>query len=122
MHFELPADDLARASKFYSEVFGWSLTPNPGGASALAGTTPSDEYGRPTEPGAINGGLATRGGPIGTPVVTLHVDDIDEALERIEKAGGKRVQEKSPVGDVGFVGYFSDTEGSVVGLWQFAAK
>lgn len=120
MHFELPADDLARAGKFYGDVFGWTLAPNPGGASAMVTTTETGQDGQPTQPGAINGGIATRGTPVTAPLVTIHVDDIDEALGRIEEAGGKRLQDKAPVGNIGFVGYFTDTEGSVVGLWEFA--
>lgn len=119
MHFELPTDDLGRASTFYTEVFGWSVTPQ-GETAATVGTTPSNEYGQPTEPGGINGGFAARGGAITTPLVTVHVDDIEDSLRQVEQAGGKLVQEKAPVGDFGFVAYFSDPEGNTVGLWQFA--
>ncbi|GAB3174253.1 VOC family protein [Myceligenerans halotolerans] len=119
MHFELPTDDLGRASTFYGEIFGWTVMPQ-GEDSAMVGTTPSDQNGQPTEPGGINGGLAARGGAITAPLVTVHVADIEESLQQIEQAGGKRVQEKEPVGDFGFVAYFADPEGNTVGLWQFA--
>lgn len=119
MHFELPTDDLGRASKFYEEVFGWSVTPQ-GESAARVGTVPSDDYRQPTEPGGINGGLAARGGAITTALVTVHVTDIEDSLRQVEEAGGKRVQEKEPVGDIGFVAYVSDPEGNTVGLWQFA--
>ena len=33
---------------------------------------------------------------------------------------GKRVQDKTPVGTYGYVGYFTDPEGNTVGLWQNA--
>jgi predicted enzyme related to lactoylglutathione lyase len=121
MHFELPVDDVDRAGRFYSEVFGWAINKVPEMGSTMVGTTPSNEYGQPIEPGGINGGFSVRGnGPITHPVVTVHVDDIDETLKRVEKLGGKRVQDKTPVGNIGFVSYFTDTEGSLVGLWQFA--
>ncbi|MEV6964582.1 VOC family protein [Hamadaea sp. NPDC051192] len=118
-HFELPVDDLARASEFYSKVFGWNVFTIPTG-STLVGTTPSDADGRPTVPGGINGGLAVRGGAITTPVVTVTVEDIDASLQAVEEHGGKRVQEKVSVGDFGFVAYVTDSEGSVLGLWQNA--
>lgn len=118
-HFELPVDDVARASEFYSKVFGWNVFTLPTG-STMVGTTPSDENGRPTVPGGINGGLALRGGAITTPVVTVTVSDIDESLRSAEEHGGKRVQDKTAVGDFGFVAYVADTEGSVLGLWQNA--
>jgi predicted enzyme related to lactoylglutathione lyase len=40
--------------------------------------------------------------------------------ERIESLGGKQVRGKQPVGAIGFAAYFTDTEGSIVGLWQSA--
>ncbi|HEX5408124.1 MAG TPA: AtaL-like protein [Pseudonocardiaceae bacterium] len=120
VHFELPADDVARASKFYTDAFGWNLTPLPGQRSALAGTTATGENGQPTDPGAINGGIASRGGAITNPLVTLDVPDIEAAFTKIEELGGKRVQERVAVGDMGFVAYFADPEGNVVGLWQNA--
>lgn len=119
-HFELPVDDLERASKFYAEAFGWNIFQMPGMGSTMLGTTPTDENGRPSEPGGINGGFAQRGGPISAPVVTNDVDDIAAALDRVDKLGGKRVQDKTAVGTFGFVAYFTDTEGSLVGLWQNA--
>jgi uncharacterized protein len=41
-------------------------------------------------------------------------------LRQVEAAGGKAVSEKIPVGDMGFAGYFTDTEGNVMGLWENA--
>ena len=121
VHFELPVDDQNRAKTFYAEAFGWNLADVPGMAYTMVTTTPSGDRG-PTEPGAINGGMAGRGGPITSPVITIDVDDIDTALATVERLGGKTVQGRAPVGDMGFTGYFSDTEGNVVGLWQTAAQ
>jgi uncharacterized protein len=121
VHFELPADDLERAGAFYADVFGWKFIDQGNPGTATVSTGPSDDYGRPTEPGTINGGAAVRGGAISAPVVTVQVAEIDEALRRIEDLGGKRVQEKTPVGPYGFVAYFTDPEGNTLGLWQNAS-
>ena len=86
----------------------------------MVGTTPSNQQGMPTEPGAINGGMTKRQDPVKTPVITIDVNDIDSTLKSIEKLGGKVVQKKQPVADMGFTAYFKDTEGNVVGLWQNA--
>ena len=32
--FEIPADDTARAKKFYRALFGWNISPFPGAAIA----------------------------------------------------------------------------------------
>ncbi|MGI0090578.1 MAG: VOC family protein [Nitrososphaerales archaeon] len=118
IHFEIPADNQRRAEDFYSKAFGWSVQPMPGFEYSMVGTTESNEMGMPKEPGRINGGMPKRGGPVQSIVVTVGVEDIDAALGRIEKLGGKTLQKKMPIGDMGFTAYFKDTEGNVVGLWQ----
>src|SRR5690349_23735794 len=87
VHFEVPFDDGERATTFYREAFGWRLDSMPQFRYTMVGTTATDEQGRPTEPGAINGGMLHRQGPITAPVITVGVEDIDDALARIEKLG-----------------------------------
>jgi predicted enzyme related to lactoylglutathione lyase len=120
VHFEIPADDVARAQHFYGEAFGWQLNEMPEMGYTLVMTTPSGDSG-PLEPGAINGGMMKRQGHFTAPVITIEVDDIDEALTQVEKLGGKTATGKQSVGDMGFTGYFHDTEGNLIGLWQSAS-
>ncbi len=120
VHFEIPADNLARAKKFYSTVFGWTLNEFPEMEYTIARTVESDQNGMPKKPGAINGGMLQRQDPVKTPVITISVDNMDQAAATIEKNGGKIIRPKMPVGDMGFAAYFKDTEGNVVGLWQNA--
>ncbi|MDQ3462367.1 MAG: VOC family protein [Actinomycetota bacterium] len=47
-HFEIPAEDMARASSFYSDAFGWQLQSMPGMGYTLMNTTPADDQGIPT--------------------------------------------------------------------------
>ena len=118
VHFEIPADDPKRAGEFYTKAFGWNVNAMPEMNYTMISTTPSDENGMPTKPGAINGGMPQRGMGVEHTVVTIQVQSIEDALTRIEKLGGKKVSDKMPVGDMGFAAYFKDTEGNVVGLWQ----
>lgn len=120
VHFELPADNVERAQTFYREAFDWRMNSMPGMGYTMVGTSETDETGRPTQPGAINGGMLARQAPINAPVITINVDDIDASLTTIEKLGGRTARGKEPVGDMGFAAYFTDTEGNVVGLWQNA--
>jgi hypothetical protein len=120
VHFEIPADDLTRAKKFYNTVFGWNMNEMPEMEYVMVGTAESNENGMPKEPGAINGGMLERQDPVKSIVVTINVKDIDQAAATIEKNGGKIVRAKMPVGDMGFAAYFKDSEGNVVGLWQNA--
>ncbi len=119
VHFEIPADDVERAQKFYSESFGWNINSIPEMRYTIVSTTESDEKtGAPKNPGAINGGMLKRQEPVNNVVITVNVDSIEEAAKKIEAAGGKIIREKMPVGDMGFAAYFTDTEGNVVGLWE----
>jgi uncharacterized protein len=51
VHFEIPAYDLARAAKFYEEVFGWNIKKFDGPFDYWMVTT-----GKDVEPG-INGAI-----------------------------------------------------------------
>jgi hypothetical protein len=120
VHFELPADDVERAQKFYADAFGWRMNPLPQMGYTLVSTAATNPDGSVSETGAINGGMAARSEPITAPIVTILVDDIDAALATVEKLGGSTVRPRDAVGDMGFSGYFRDPEGNVVGLWQTA--
>jgi predicted enzyme related to lactoylglutathione lyase len=120
VHFEIPFDDAERASSFYQEAFGWNLMPMPEMNYTMVSTGPTSEQGPPSEPGFINGGMMQRGMPVGGPVLTIDVEDIDAALQLIQKLGGTTVTAKQVVGDMGFSAYFKDPEGNLLGLWQTA--
>ena len=120
VHFEIPADDLGRAGEFYRSAFGWEISAVPGMDYAMLGTTPSDANGSPLEAGSINGGMLARDDYRSTPVVTIDVDDIDIALEKIGTLGGTTVLPKQEVMGMGLTAYFTDSEGNLMGLWQNA--
>ena len=122
VHFEIPFDDGDRARSFYRDAFGWDVRPMPEMDYTAVATGPADEQGAPSEPGYINGGMFERSGDsLRSPVVTVGVESIAAALERVERLGGKTVQDRAPVGDLGFYAYFTDPEGNVMGLWEDAA-
>jgi len=118
VHFEIPAKDLSRARAFYSDVFGWKMTEVPEMNYTMVGTTAVGRDGRPKEPGAINGGMTKKEHPVEFPIITIQVDEIDSSLKAIEKNGGKTVVKKTSMGENGFFGYFKDTEGNMMGLFQ----
>ena len=125
VHFEIPADDIDRAKKFYS-IFDWQIQPwtMPDG-SVYNGvcTVAVDEKTRmPKEPGAINGAIVQRNAFLTTPQVTVNVPSIDESLGKVKAAGGKVVMEKQEVGGMGYYCYVHDTEGNLLGLWEDIKK
>lgn len=120
VHFEIPADDFGRATEFYRSAFGWEISEVPDIDYAMLGTTSSDDRGAPTEPGSINGGMLKRDADRKSPIVTIDVDDIEEALARITELGGRMVMPRQEVMGMGFSAYFTDSEGNLMGLWQSA--
>lgn len=119
VHFEIPADDQERARNFYNQALGWRIDPMPEMDYNIVITTPMDEQtGRPTEPGAINGGMMAREGELTTPVITVDVEDIDATLKTVEQLGGSVIRPKDAIPGMGFYAYFKDTEGNILGLWQ----
>lgn len=119
VHFDIPTDNSDRAQEFYNAAFGWKITAVPDSDFRRVQTTPLDENSSLTESGSINGGMIPRQGPIAGPIVTVHVDDIDATLDRVEQLGGQGLMPKKRAGS-GYVAYFRDTEGNLMGLWETA--
>jgi predicted enzyme related to lactoylglutathione lyase len=122
VHFEIPFDDGDRARKFYADSFGWQMMPMPEMGYTIVITGPSDPETGPKEPGFINGGMFERSEqfPGKAPNLVIDVDSVDDALAKVAQAGGTVVAPKMAVGDMGFTGYFTDTEGNLIGLWETA--
>jgi uncharacterized protein len=118
VHFEIPFDQPERAQKFYSQAFQWQIQSMPELSYHMVTTTPVGADFRPTEPGAINGGMFKRESELKTPVLVIGVDEIKAAVERVKAAGGKIIKDPFKVGEMGIVAYFQDPEGNVLGIWQ----
>ena len=119
VHFEIPADDVGRAKEFYGSVFGWQLQDMPEMEYTVVQTTDVDPQTQmPTEPGAINGGLVRRTANTPSPVLTIDVDSIDDALKQVESAGGGVVLPRTEIPGMGAYAYFTDPEGNTLGLWE----
>src|SRR5688500_11884847 len=122
VHFEMPAVDRKRMSDFYTNTFGWQ-TQTMGeemGGYVLASTAPSDETGRPTSPGAINGGFYQKTeDPVShAPSVVISVDNINDHMKKVTAAGGKIIGEPQDIPGVGKWVSFFDTEGNRVSMLQ----
>jgi predicted enzyme related to lactoylglutathione lyase len=118
VHFEIPAENLERAKKFYSENFGWKLSqlgPEMGNY-VLVQTGPTDDKGMPQDKAFINGGLMTRDPSAPSPVLVIAVDDADAAVEKVSETGGKLVGEILDIPQVGRYARVQDTEGNVIGV------
>jgi len=112
IHFEIPADNVDRAQKFYADVFGWQFKRWEGPMDYRLATT-----GKPPEPG-IDGAILPRQAP-GAPVVnTVSVKSVDESVKTIEKAGGKIILPRMAIPGIGWLAYANDTEGNPFGVLE----
>jgi hypothetical protein len=117
-HFEIPADNVDRAKKFYEEVFGWRISSYPEMDYNFVYTVDVDENQMPKESGAINGGLYKRSDAGEPASIVITVSSIDESIKKVESAGGQVLVPKQDVGDMGVYARVKDSEGNVVGLWE----
>jgi hypothetical protein len=114
--FDIPADDVGRAKKFYQSLLGWKIEP----ATSFFDKTQQRQNiitGKP-EKGTMNrGGLYKRHmpGPIMNFVI---VEDLGAVLASVEGLGGTIVMPKNPIKSVGLVAVIRDTEGNILGLLQ----
>jgi hypothetical protein len=121
VHFEIPADDVERAKKFYSELFGWKISKWEGLKSAndywLIDTSSKTENAKLETP-AISGGIIKRQAP-GHPFMNyVGVDSIDAYLEKAAKLGGKVALPKQVVEGVCAFAAFIDSENNIIGLHE----
>jgi predicted enzyme related to lactoylglutathione lyase len=111
IHFEVSADDPARASQFYEKVFGWNIQKWGGPREYWIISTGGDD-----QPG-INGGIFKREGQINY-VNTIDVPSVDEFVAKVTEHGGKEVVPKTTIPGVGDLVYCQDTEGNVFGILE----
>lgn len=111
--FEIPVNNLQRATAFYEHVLGVSLAQNEmgpmkmawfpiaQGAAGAAGTLIKADGFTPSHAGSL---------------VYFSVADINGTLKEIEVKGGKTLMPKMDIGEHGFVAHFEDCEGNRVAL------
>ena len=121
VHFEIPADNIERAKKFYQSLFGWKINDVPNMNYSIIHTVEVDEKNMPKEPGAINGGMFKREAG-DSPVVVISVKSVDDSLKKIKKAGGSIALPKQTIQGMGYYAKVKDTEGNIIGIFQDIPK
>ncbi len=120
VHFEIQADNIERAIKFYQDVFEWKISQWEQNQYWMIMTADKDSK----DPG-INGGLLPRPAKtaptecgVNSFVCTIQVDNYDAMTEKILAAGGVVAIPKFALAGMAWQGYFLDTEGNTFGMHQ----
>jgi uncharacterized protein len=112
-YFEIPVNDLDRATSFYEKVFGYEFErttvdgnetawfPVQEDAPGISGALVKGESYTPTTQGSL---------------VYFSTDNIDDALLKINSSGGKTLYPKTSIGELGWVAEFEDIEGNRIAL------
>jgi predicted enzyme related to lactoylglutathione lyase len=108
VHIEFKSSDFERTSAFYAKLFDWRTEQNASGSYMKldSGDGPSA--------GWVRADLVQAAGP----VTYLQVDDLEEKLDAVERAGGRVLARSLPFAGGGEIGLFADPDGNVVGLWH----
>ena len=109
--FEIPADNVERAMKFYSALFGWKIKKFPGGMEYWH----IDTGGPDASP---DGGLMARKHPKQAVTNYVFVESVNKAAAKVEKLGGKICMAKTAVPQMGFFVICLDTENNQFALWE----
>ena len=116
VHFEVPADDVERSRKFYSDLFGWKMEKWPGMESGMEYwiiNTTDNEGSK-----AVGGGMMKRQNPQQGITNFIDVTSVDEYSAKVQSLGGKIVAPKQAVPTMGFFAVCLDTENNTFGIWE----
>ena len=112
VHFEIPFDDLDRAQKFYTDLFGWKIEKYEGGDYWMI--TTADEKGE----SGVAGGMMRRQQP-GQPIIQyIDVPSVSDNLKKVTDLNGNVLVSKMAVPGMGYFAVCQDTEGNSFGLWE----
>ncbi len=109
--FEIPADNPARAKKFYGALFGWTIEPFPGVTDYWHIDTGGGDRTR-------DGGLMARKHPDQAITNYVAVESVEKSAAKVEKLGGTVCKPKTAVPQMGYFAICRDTEGNEFALWE----
>lgn len=115
--FEIPADDIARAKKFYGQLFGWQINPFPG--AAVPDYHHIDTGGAEASP---DGAVMKRMHPAHTITQYVLVPSVTRHMAKVEKLGGSICKPKTAVPGMGYFAICQDTENNTFALWEMNPK
>ena len=115
--FEIPADDMARAKKFYGSLFGWQINPLPN--SAMPDYQHIDTGGAEASP---DGGMIKRMHPAHGITNYILVPSVTKHMAKVAKLGGSICKPKTAVPGMGYFAICQDPEQNTFALWEMNPK
>ena len=110
--FEVPADNVERATKFYGELFGWKIEKMSGPMEYWRMDTGGSD-------GSPDGGVMKRQNPEHRGITNyIGVASVDESAAKVEKLGGKVFIRKTAVPKMGYFVVCQGMENNVFALWE----
>jgi predicted enzyme related to lactoylglutathione lyase len=109
--FDITSSDPKKIGDFYTELFGWTLSPSGTDGYSLIDTGAGT--------GAIGGGIGTAQGSddAGATTIYMQVDDLQAHLDRAVALGGTVLVSPTKLpGDYGSFAMLADPDGRAVGL------
>ena len=114
--FEIPADDISRAKKFYESLFGWQIKPMP---AAIHDYQHIKTGGADASP---DGGMIPRMHPGQSITNYVMVASVTRHMAKVKKLGGTICKPKTAVPGMGYFAICTDTEDNTFALWEMNPK
>lgn len=110
VHWEISGHNAGKLQSFYAELFDWKVDTNNPMNYGMTKTADAN---------TIDGGIYECK-PTDKPSVTfyIHVDDLQQYLDKVNQKGGKTIVPPSPIPGIGSFAMFADPEGNVLGLFK----
>lgn len=113
--FEISVSDIKRSKKFYETVFGIEMDQQEMMGMQMAFFPAEDMNAKVS--GSLVQGPMHKPSSDGAKIYLNGNPDLTNALSKVEKAGGKVLMPKTKITDeIGFMAYFTDTEGNTIAL------
>jgi predicted enzyme related to lactoylglutathione lyase len=118
VHFEIPANDPAKLSGFYSNLFGWTFE-KWGDSETEYWMIKTKEK---DEDVGVNGGMTKKMDPNQRPLNYVRVESVDDFSKKLVQLGGKIVMPKTEIPTMGYFAVALDPEGNGFGIFESGEK
>ncbi len=113
-HFEIITNDVLKAEKFYTELFGWTISRAYGDDYLFVhtGQEPDGAIGKADEELKPGNGVC----------FYFEVDDCAAYCDKAVSLGGSQIKEKAEISGHGWYALFGDLDGNCIGLFEALKK